>query len=91
MVSFSWLDNPNGEANDHHSNDHRSSVADPVLSPSQAEEILQGLAAVFGHDNPAGARHISYPPERPDQKSPDDAQFPIWKPDIAPWWSRFLP
>jgi PAS domain S-box-containing protein len=71
MVSFSWLDNSNGGANDHH-----SPVADPGLSPSQAEEILQSLAGVFGHENPAGARHVSYPPQRPDQKSPDDAQFP---------------
>src|SRR5882757_1305017 len=76
MVSFSWLNNPNGGAHAHHSNDHHSSAADPALSPSQAEEILERLAGVFGHSHAAGARRVSYPPERTDQRSPDEAQFP---------------
>ena len=40
-------------------------AADPELTPSQAEEILQGLAGVFENYNPARARRIVYPPEQP--------------------------
>jgi two-component system CheB/CheR fusion protein len=68
-------------------NSRASTVAEPDLGPSQAEEILQGLAAVFSqHHNPATARRVVYPPERPDQgwssdslrdsSGPDEAQVP---------------
>lgn len=48
-------------------------LTEPDLNPSEAEEILQGLAAVFSERrNPATARRVVYPPERPDQGwSPD--------------------
>ena len=39
-------------------------VADPDLTASQAEEILEGLAGVFDNYIPARARHIVYPPEQ---------------------------
>ncbi len=41
-----------------------AAVADPDLTPSQAEEILEGLAGVFDNYSPARARHIVYPPEQ---------------------------
>jgi PAS domain S-box-containing protein len=45
-----------------------SAVAEPELNPMQAEEILQGLAAVFSqHHNPATARRVLYPPEKAGQ------------------------
>jgi PAS domain S-box-containing protein len=64
-----------------------STVAEPDLSPIQAEEILQGLAAVFSQrHSPAAARRIVYPPERPgqgwssdspqDSRAPDETQLP---------------
>jgi PAS domain S-box-containing protein len=72
MVSFLWPKHANGIPND-----QRSTVAEPTLSPSQAEEILQGLAGVFSHfQNPARARHVVYPSDRPDLGWSDDAQFP---------------
>ena len=49
-------------------------IADPDLSPEQAEEILQGLAGVFT-PNSRIARHIVYPPEQAGAESPDP-QFP---------------
>jgi len=39
-------------------------VADPDLTASQAEEILEGLAGVFDNYISARARHIVYPPEQ---------------------------
>jgi PAS domain S-box-containing protein len=75
MVSFSWPNNANGTPSD-----PPASVAEPDLSPSEAEEILQGLAGVFSrHHNLATARRVLYPPERPDQgwsKDKEDALFP---------------
>jgi len=74
MVSFSWPKNANAIANAPPSAD-----AKPDLNPSEAEEILQGLAGVFSrHHNLATARRIVYPPERPDQgwSKDDDAQLP---------------
>jgi PAS domain S-box-containing protein len=72
MVSFLWPNNTNGTLHD-----HPSAVAEPDLNPAEAEEILQGLAAVFNrHHNPATARRVVYPPERPDQPWSDDAQLP---------------
>src|SRR5271170_5072832 len=57
MVSFSWPDNKN-DATD-------SAVAETEITPAEAEEILQGLAGVFGpRFNPPSARRIVYPPER---------------------------
>jgi PAS domain S-box-containing protein len=71
MVSFSWPNNPEGTPSD------QSGVAiDPVLSPSQAEEILQELAGVFRHDDPSTARRVVYPPERPGQEWSDDTRLP---------------
>jgi PAS domain S-box-containing protein len=74
MVSFSWPNNANAIANAPPSAD-----AKPDLNPSEAEEILQGLAGVFSrHHNLATARRIVYPPERPDQgwSKDNDAQLP---------------
>jgi PAS domain S-box-containing protein len=74
MVSFSWQNNANAIANAPPSAD-----AKPDLNPSEAEEILQGLAGVFSrHHNLATARRIVYPPERPDQgwSKDNDAQLP---------------
>src|SRR5271156_2759812 len=60
MVSFSWRNNANSLA------DRRSHPdAEPELSPPEAEEILQDLAGIFSQYNPAAARHVVYPPERP--------------------------
>jgi PAS domain S-box-containing protein len=76
MVSFSWPDNRDGTPND-----HRSVVVDPDLNPSQAEEVLQGLAGVFRHHSSTKARRILYPPDQAEQDHPDggwsaDAQLP---------------
>src|SRR5271154_723374 len=82
MVSFSWPNQTNGgpdgrPADRRPADDCRSAVAEPDLNPSDAEEILQGLAAVFSqHHNPETARHVVYPPERPDQGWSEDAQAP---------------
>src|SRR5277367_2935662 len=70
MVAFSWPDNANDDANDNANDTRReasSAVAEPYLSPSQAEEILQDLAGVFRQHNPAVGRHVVYPPEALDQ------------------------
>ncbi|MGB2605250.1 MAG: hypothetical protein WBC78_16760, partial [Candidatus Sulfotelmatobacter sp.] len=72
MVSFSWPDSSKTGPKD-----HPSAVADhDDLDPLQAEEILLGLAGVFNQYNPATARRIVYPPDRPEQGWSDDAQFP---------------
>src|SRR5580692_10648493 len=87
MVSFSWLNNtngtPDGRPSDGRSSDQRSSdghpsvVAEPDLNPSEAEEILQGLAGVFScNHNPATARRVVYPLERPDPGWSEDTQLP---------------
>ncbi|MGH9504404.1 MAG: PAS domain-containing sensor histidine kinase [Terriglobales bacterium] len=73
MVSFVWPDNSNRTPGN---DDHSSEVANPDLNPSEAEEILRGLAGVFRQDNPASARRVLYPPERPDQGWSEDSQFP---------------
>jgi PAS domain S-box-containing protein len=71
MVSFSWPEN-SGDA----PLDHSPAVAEPDLNPAEAEQILQGLAGVFGQrHNPATARRLVYPPERPDQGWSSDAQL----------------
>jgi len=72
MVSFSWPNNTDGTPYGH----HHSVVAEPDLSPSQAEEILQNLAGVFRQHNPSTTRHVVYPPERPDQGWSDEGQLP---------------
>jgi PAS domain S-box-containing protein len=71
MVAFSWPDDANDMPRE-----TSSAVAEPSLSPSQAEEILQDLAGVFRQHNPAVGRHVVYPPEVPDQAWSDDAQLP---------------
>ena len=71
MVAFSWPDNANETPCE-----PSSAVAEPYLSPSQAEEILQDLAGVFRQHNPAVGRHVVYPPEAPDQAFSDDVQLP---------------
>src|SRR3984957_14633362 len=79
MVSFSWPNNPTGTPDGRPSDDRTSAVVEPELNPAEAEEILQGLAGVFSrHYNPAVARRVVYPPERPDQgwSKDDDAQLP---------------
>ncbi|MGA7686397.1 MAG: PAS domain S-box protein [Terriglobales bacterium] len=62
-------------------------VAEPDLNPSEAEEILQSLAAVFTHHlNPASARRIVYPPApsgqpwSPDSQEASPPEFPPGKP-----------
>ncbi|MCU1304170.1 MAG: domain S-box protein [Candidatus Sulfotelmatobacter sp.] len=88
MVSFSWPNQSDGVAAGHPSDDrspgkyshgeHSSGVAGANLNPTQAEEILQGLAEVFSqHQNPAVARHVVYPPERPDQGWSKDEDAPL--------------
>ena len=71
MVSFSWPNNADGTQRD-----QSSAVAEPELSPEQAEEILQGLAGVFSSHTPERARRVVYPPERPDQLASEDVQLP---------------
>ena len=73
MVSFLWPNNSNGTPSNH---EHPSEGVNQDLNPSEAEEILQGLAGVFCQDNPASARRVVYPPERPDQGWSEDSQFP---------------
>jgi PAS domain S-box-containing protein len=86
MVSFSWPNNktrPNncGTAEGHPSGGQSSAVADPELTPAAAEEILQGLAAVFSRPhNPPTARRVVYPPEQTGQgwssNADEGAQLP---------------
>jgi PAS domain S-box-containing protein len=77
MVSFSWPNHTNSKPDGRPSDDSPSAVAEPDLNPAEAEEILQSLAGVFSrHHNPATARRVVYPPERPDQARSDDAQLP---------------
>ncbi|MGA6984915.1 MAG: PAS domain S-box protein [Terriglobales bacterium] len=76
MLSFSWPNNTDGTPGDHPTGDHPSVLAEPDLSPSEAEAILQGLAGVFNRYNPARARHVVYPPEQPGQEWADDGQLP---------------
>ena len=79
MVSFSWPNNASGSPT------HGSAIAPPALSHSQAEEILENLAAIFSQPHtPTTARHVVYPPEPPehvesDSKVPNknkDSQLP---------------
>jgi PAS domain S-box-containing protein len=87
MVSFSWPGNKNDATHDGVSDDRLSAVAEPEISPAEAEEILQGLAGVFSPRlNPPTAKRVLYPPEQPDQGwskdngedkgSDEDAQLP---------------
>src|SRR3984893_17766330 len=79
MVSFSWPNNRNDTPDGRPSDDRTSAVAEPDLNPTEAEEILQGLAGVFSrHHDRTTARRVVYPPERPDQRwsKDDDAQLP---------------
>jgi len=77
MVSFSWPNNPKGAPQ----ND-RSDLAGAALTPTEAEEILQSLAGVFGRvQATAPARRVLYP-QAPDQGwssdslGPEDARLP---------------
>jgi PAS domain S-box-containing protein len=77
MVSFSWPNNGNCVPDDRPSNDHPRAVVEADLNPLEAEQILQGLAGVFSRQhNPATARRVVYPPERPDQAWSEDTQLP---------------
>src|ERR1700730_7116166 len=79
MVSFSWPNNRNDTPDGRPSDDRTSAVAEPDLNPTEAEEILQGLAGVFSrHHDRTTARRVAYPPEPPDQgwSKDDDAQLP---------------
>src|ERR1700704_239751 len=68
MVAFSWPNHNDGMATGRSSDDHLSTVDEPDVSPSEAEQILQGLAGVFSRPhNPGRARRVVYPQERPDQ------------------------
>src|SRR5271166_614110 len=53
-----------------------SGVVEPELNATAAEEILQGLAAVFSHHKPVSARRVVYPPARPDPGWSEDSQLP---------------
>lgn len=71
MVSFSGPDNPVGAEAE------SSAITQPELTSSQAEEILHELADVFSRPpTQNNARHVVYPPEQPDQKWDQNAQFP---------------
>jgi len=61
-----WLDIDGGATT--FSNDHHSRSPIQPQSP-QAEEILERWPESSGHSNPAGARRVSYPPERTDKIS----------------------
>jgi PAS domain S-box-containing protein len=77
MVSVSWPNQTNVTTDGGPSVDHTSATAEPDLTPSQAEEILQGLAGIFSHNHsPAKAKRIVYPPEKPDQGWSADALLP---------------
>jgi hypothetical protein len=81
MVAFSWPNHKDGMATGRSSDDHLSTVDEPDVSPSEAEEILQGLAGVFSRPhNPGRARRVVYPQERPDhgwsKDKDNDAQLP---------------
>jgi PAS domain S-box-containing protein len=52
-----------------------AAVADPDLTPWQAEQILEGLAGVFSKHKSARARRIVYPPEQLEG-SVEDPQLP---------------
>jgi PAS domain S-box-containing protein len=68
MVSFSWPNNANGAPHD-----PPSAVAEPELNLAQAEEILQSLAGVFSrYQHLAAARHVVYPPEQLDTRTPEE-------------------
>src|SRR5580704_11445386 len=76
MASFSWPNRTNGALERQASSDP-SSTHGFDLSPSEAEEVLQGLANVFNHyQHPATARRVVYPPERPGESWLDDNQLP---------------
>jgi PAS domain S-box-containing protein len=69
MSSFSQPEKANRKPHD-----PSSAFAEPHLNPSQAEQILQNLAAMFApRPDTATARHVVYPPEQPDQNLPDPA------------------
>src|ERR1700686_3860719 len=55
--------------------DYPATVADRPLDALQAEEILQGLAAVASR-NSSQATHIVYPPEQSLERPAQDPQFP---------------
>jgi PAS domain S-box-containing protein len=72
-----------GNSQQKHKSMNPKLAAEPELNPVEAEEILEALAGVFSRrNNPATARRVVYPPERPDQgwssdsQSIDDAQLP---------------
>jgi PAS domain S-box-containing protein len=71
MVSFSWTHNPESSVSG-----AGSAETDSPLNATEAEEILQGLAGVFSRGNPATARRVVYPPERPNQAWAADPQLP---------------
>jgi len=71
MVAFSWTDHAKDTPRE-----GSSAVAEPDLSPSQAEEILQDLAGVFRQHNPSIARRVVDPPEGPDQAWSAEVQLP---------------
>jgi PAS domain S-box-containing protein len=71
MVSFSWPSNANVIPDGRSPED-----AEPELTPPEAEQILQGLAGIFSQYNPAVARHLVYPPERPASAWSEDALLP---------------
>src|SRR5580700_5345138 len=77
MVSFSWPKQTNGSGDGRPSVDDASALGELDLTPSQAEEILQGLAGVFSDNHsPSKAKRVVYPPERPDQGWSAESQLP---------------
>jgi PAS domain S-box-containing protein len=78
MVSFSRPKQTNGAADA-----HAPSADEPDLTPSQAEEILQGLAGVFSQSHtPAKAKRVVYPPEKRDQGWSKDGDSDTQLPNI---------
>jgi PAS domain S-box-containing protein len=77
MVSFSWPKQTNDSGDGRPSVDDASALGELDLTPSQAEEILQGLAGVFSDNHsPSKAKRVVYPPERPDQGWSAESQLP---------------
>ena len=76
MVPFSQQDR-NAMGFDRIAENHPSVVSDQELSPSEAEEILQGLAGVFDtKQNRPTARRVLYPPEESRAEESINAQLP---------------
>jgi hypothetical protein len=85
MASFSWPNRTNGALQRQASSDP-SSTHGFDLSPSEAEEVLKGLANVFNHyQHPATARRVVYPPNVQGSHGSMTINSRILKPDTVRW------